>query len=82
MAVLKLHVELPDRLAREARAAGLLTATAVTKLLREAMRRQAGQVLLKATKQSAKTRTAPLSLHAIQAEVNAVRAGRKTRILG
>ena len=46
MTTLELKLNLPDRLAREAQAAGLLTPEALSDLLKDAMRRRAAQVLL------------------------------------
>ena len=40
MTTLELKLNLPDRLAREAQAAGLLTSEALSKLLKDAMRRR------------------------------------------
>ena len=40
MTTLELRLNLPDRLAREAQATGLLTPKALAQLLKEAMRRQ------------------------------------------
>ena len=77
MTTLELKLKLPDRLAREAQAAGLLTPEALSQLLKEAMRRRAGQALLAAAARAAKAKSRPLSLEEIQAEVNAVRRARK-----
>jgi post-segregation antitoxin (ccd killing protein) len=46
MTSLQLNLDLPDRLAREAQAAGLLTSKALSRLLKEAMQRHAAQTLL------------------------------------
>ena len=48
MTTLELKLSLPDRLAKEAQAAGLLTPKALSQLLRDAMRRRAAQSLLAA----------------------------------
>lgn len=78
MTKLKLQLELPDRLAREAQDAGLLTSGAIKRLLQDAVRRRAGQALLTATKRATLKRVSPpLSLEEIQQEVKAVRAARK-----
>ena len=42
MTTLELKLNLPDRLAREAQAAGLLTPEALAQMLKDAMRRRAG----------------------------------------
>ena len=46
MTTVQLTLNLPERLAREAQAAGLLTSEALAQLLRDAMRRRAGLALL------------------------------------
>ena len=46
MTSLELKLELPDRLARDAQAAGLLTPKGLSQLVRDAMRRRAAQTLL------------------------------------
>lgn len=75
MTTLELKVNLPDRLAREAQDAGLLTSAALSKLLKEAMRHRAAQALLAAAHRAGGGK--PMSMAAIQAEVNAVRRDRK-----
>ncbi len=77
MTSLELKLTLPDRLAREAEAAGLLTSTSVSKLLREAIRRRAGLALVAGAARGAKTGTNAMSLTAIQVEVKAVRTARR-----
>ncbi len=78
MTTLQVKFELPERLAREAKAAGLLTPEALSRLLKEAMRRRAGQALLAGAERAAKADSEPITLEEIQAEVNAVRHARKT----
>ena len=77
MTTLELKLNLPDRLAREAQAAGLLTPDALAQLLKEAMRRRAGQALLAGAARATQSGSKPLSMKEIQAEVNAVRRHRK-----
>lgn len=79
MTLLELKVEVPDRLAQEARAAGLLTPRAISRLLREAVRRQAGERLLAGVARAALAGSRPLSMRTIQREVGAVRAARRSR---
>lgn len=74
MTTLKLKLDLPDRLAREAQAAGLLTPEAIKQLLQDAMRRRSGQALLAAAARVAATEIPPMSLDEIQEEVNEVRS--------
>ena len=77
MTTLEVKLDLPDRLAREAQAAGLLTPQALARLLRDAMRRQAAQTLLAGAARASRAGSEPLSMDEIQAEVNAVRRSRK-----
>ncbi len=79
MTTLELKLNLPDRLAREAQAAGLLTPDALAQLLKDAMRRRAGQALLAGAARATQSGSKPLSMEEIQAEVNAVRSARKSR---
>jgi hypothetical protein len=76
----ELKVTLPDRLAREARKAGLLNPETIKTLLREAMRRRAaaGRVLAVASRVAA-AGVDPLTEDEIQVEVEAVRKARRQR---
>ncbi|MGQ0593283.1 MAG: hypothetical protein ACT4QB_11740 [Gammaproteobacteria bacterium] len=78
MTTLELKLSLPERLAKEAQAAGLLTPEAITQLVKEAVRRRAGQALLDAAERVAQADIPPLSMEEIQTEVDAVRQARKT----
>lgn len=78
MTTLELKLNLPDRLAREAQAAGLLTPEALSDLLKDAMRRRAAQALLAGAERASKAGSKPLSMDEIQAEVNAVRRTRRS----
>lgn len=78
MTTLELKLNLPDRLAREAQAAGLLTPEALAQLLKDAMRRRAGQALLAGAARATAAGSKPMSMKEIQAEVNAVRRARKS----
>lgn len=75
----ELVVTLPDDLARRARSAGLLTDGAIEHLLEEAMRREAGRQLLQVAERLHAAGVPPISEEEIVAEVNAVRAARRTR---
>ena len=79
MTTLELTVDLPDRLAREAQAAGQLTSRALAELVRQAMRRRAAQSLLAGAARATASGSKPLSANAIQAEVDAVRRLRRAR---
>ena len=76
MTTLEVKLNLPDRLAREAQAAGLLTPEALAQLLSDAMRRRAAQTLLAGAARASTAGERPLSMEEIQAEVDAVRRAR------
>lgn len=78
MTTLKLEIELPDNVARDARAAGLLTPDALRELIEDVMRRRAGQSLLAGAARGSAATTAPMTLSEIQVEVKAVRRERST----
>lgn len=74
------NLELPDALANEAKASGLLESNSMTELISIELRRRKaamdlGQVLDKIRDQHG----TPMSLDEIQAEVKAVRAKRRAR---
>jgi len=76
----ELKVTLPDRLAREAREAGLLSPKAIQRLLREAMRRRAAaREFLSVADRVAEAGVPPMSAEEIQAEVDAARKARRAR---
>ena len=77
MTSLELKLELPDRLARDAQAAGLLTPKGLSQLIRDAMRRRAAQTLMDGAARASDLFSRPLSMREIQAEVNAVRRQRR-----
>lgn len=78
----ELVVRLPDALAQRARSAGLLTDSAIERLLEEAMRRQAGRRLLQVAEQLHAAGVPPMSEEEIDAEVKAARAERRAREAG
>jgi hypothetical protein len=76
----ELKVTLPDRLAREAREAGLLSPKAIKTLLREAMRRRAAaRAFLAVADRVAAAGVPPMTEEEIQAEIDAVRKARRRR---
>lgn len=79
MTTLEVKLDLPDRLAREAQAAGLLTPKALRELLKEAMRRRAAQALLAGAARASEAGNKPLPMKEIQAEVKAARRVRRSR---
>ena len=74
---MELKVDLPDTLADEAKAAGLLTSQAIERLLREAVRSQAVNELFETADRLAAANIAPMTMAEIQAEVDAVRKARR-----
>ena len=76
---MELTVNLPDTLANEAEAAGLLTPEAIERLLREAVRRKAVNELFEAADGLAAANIPPMTMEEIQAEVDAVRKARRER---
>lgn len=79
MTTLEVKLDLPDRLAREAQAAGLLTPKALREILKDAMRRRAALTLLAGAARGSQSRARPLSMKEIQVEVSAVRRKRRTK---
>lgn len=73
----ELVVKLPDDLALRARNAGLLSDSAIQRLLEEAMRRDAGRKLLAIAERVHAAGIQPMSDDEIVAEVKAVRAERR-----
>lgn len=80
MTTLEVTLDLPDRLARDAQAAGLLTPKALRALLKEAMQRRAAQALLAGAARASEAGSKPLSAKALQAEIASVR--RERRVVG
>jgi hypothetical protein len=76
MTTLEVTLTLPDQLAQAARQAGLLTGSALERLIEQALQRQAGQQLLDAMQRLRDAKAPPLT----EADVaEAVAAVRKTR---
>jgi hypothetical protein len=73
----ELVVKLPDDLAQRAKSAGLLTDSAIQRLLEEAMRREAGRRLLQVAERLRAAGVEPMSEEEIVAEVKAARAERR-----
>jgi hypothetical protein len=79
----KIQIELPDATAKAAKEAGLLTPQALNRLLTDAIRRrQAADSLLMVADRVASSGVEPMSMEDIDAEVKAVRAGRRQRAGG
>jgi hypothetical protein len=75
MTTLELKLSLPDRLAEEAQAAGLLTPEAIESMLRETLRRQHVEELRQAMATLAAADIPPMSIEEIEAEVKAYGCG-------
>ncbi len=82
MTELELKLSLPDELADQARAAGLLTSEAIERLMREAIRKAAAQRLveiggqLRASEPGITEAELEAELKAVRAELRAARAPR------
>jgi hypothetical protein len=74
----ELTVNLPDELASQIRAAGLLNDGALEKVFREALRKQAVGELFAALDEIDALKLPPMSEAEIQAEIDAARAERRT----
>ena len=72
-----LTIDLPDKLAEEARDAGLLAPGAIEAMLRESLRCRAADGLFAAADKLAKTEFPTMTMVEIQEEVNAVRSQRR-----
>lgn len=79
MTTLELKLTLPQQLAKQAKAAGLLESEAIASMLREQLRRHAGKELQVMMDKLADANYPPMSEDEIQAEVNAVRKARRAR---
>ena len=79
MTTLELTLNIPDELASKAQAAGLLNSEAIEKLLREQLRKQAGQELRAMLNKADASGMPPMSEEEIQAEIDAYRAERRAQ---
>lgn len=77
MTTLEVTLNLPDQVAVEAQRAGLLSDQAISRLIEEAVRREAGKRLLDAMARLREANVPPLTEEDIAEEVAAVRAARK-----
>ena len=75
--MLEVRLTLPDNLAREAQAEGLLTPETLERLLREEVRRRRVDELFEAANRLAALNTPPLTDAEIEAEIQAARAERR-----
>jgi hypothetical protein len=74
-----IQIQLPDDLAQDAQAAGLLTPDAIERLLRERLRRQSGDALRAMWNRMPREELTPEIEEMINEEVQAVRAERHQR---
>ena len=74
-----IQIQLPDDLAQDAQAAGLLTPDAIERLLRERLRRQSGDALRAMWDRMPAEEITPEIETMIDEEVQAVRAERRQR---
>jgi post-segregation antitoxin (ccd killing protein) len=74
----ELKLTLPDNLAREAEASGLLTPEAIESLLREEIRRRRVNQLFEAADRLANLDMPPLTETEVEAEIEAARQSRRT----
>jgi post-segregation antitoxin (ccd killing protein) len=79
MTTIEVKLDLPEQLAREAQAAGLLTPKALTSTLRDAVRRQAAIALLEGAARATDAGSEAMTMDEIQQEVNAVRRARRAK---
>lgn len=82
MTTLQVKLELPDPLAKEAAAMGLLEPQALQALLREAVRNRRIARLAEARRKIAAAGIPPMTMEEIQAEIEADRAKRRTKNTG
>ena len=78
MTTLELTLNLPDDPAQRAKDAGLLSNEAIEKLLREQLRRQAGEELRTMLDRVQSTGT-PMTEDEVQAEIDAYRAEKRAK---
>jgi hypothetical protein len=79
MTTLELTLNLPDELANQAQAAGLLNSEAIEKLLREQLRKRAGEELRVMLNKIDASDEPPMSEDEIQTEIEAYRAERRAK---
>jgi len=73
-----LELELPDKLAKQAQEAGLLTSEALEQLLRDAMQRRAGECFLSVADRVNEAEIPEMSSEEIEREIEAYRDERRS----
>jgi hypothetical protein len=76
MTTMQITLDIPQKLAREAQAAGLLTPKGIQLVLKEAMRRKAGEALIAAANRAGNAGGRAPSMATLVAEVKSVRTSR------
>lgn len=76
MAAVEIDLDLPDGLAREAKAEGLLTPQSIESLLREEVRRRRVKHLFEGADRLADSDALPLTEEEVEAEIQAARQER------
>ena len=74
MTELELKLSLPDQLASQAKAAGLLTSEAIERLVREAIRKVAAERLVEFGRRMRESGTPEITQAELETELKAVRA--------
>ena len=77
MTTMQITLDIPQKLAREAQAAGLLTPKGIQLVLKDAMRRKAREALIAAANRAGKAGGRAPSMATLVAEVKSVRTSRK-----
>ena len=77
MTTLEIKLSLPEKVANDAQAAGLLTPEAIEALIAEALRRKAFNALLSVADRVEAAGVPPMSAEEIDAEIEAYRAERR-----
>lgn len=75
MTQLKLKLSLPDQIANQAKAAGLLTSESIERLVREAIRKAAAQHLIEYGRRLREPGGPDITEAELESELKAVRAG-------
>jgi len=74
MTTLEIKLSLPDQVARQARAAGILTPEGIERLVREAIRKEAARRLLEIGKRLRESEPPQITAAELEEELRAVRA--------
>jgi hypothetical protein len=71
--MINVQIPLPDELARDAQAAGLLTPRALANLIRDGIKRKAAQQIIAGAAKASEAGSKPMNMEDIQREVNGFR---------